>query len=257
MNKQAPDDFTLKIVGPTGVFPRVKLIDPVMSGYLYFGLEFDNRPLFTSFLESGKKKRALKILKKTALHLRTLPDIIDVAVFKTLITPPGRGEFIKQRPGVEIASFDVVMLVEFATPKAARAFKSSKEWQDIVASASKEAKKQVTISATNARRMGPVDHSRKGVFLFNYFYADNLEQLLGIWEYTAGWFSDQTGLDNSTLLLPDEGQDRTYTIINHCRWDSLGDIVPSLIFKKSFHTFVEANFVANNVAPIPILYKLA
>lgn len=34
------------------------------------------------------------------------------------------------------------------------------------------------------------------------FFADSLEQNLGVWEYTAGWFQEETGLDNSTVLVP-------------------------------------------------------
>jgi hypothetical protein len=29
------------------------------------------------------------------------------------------------------------------------------------------------VTATNVRRMGPVDHDTQGVFLFNYFFADD------------------------------------------------------------------------------------
>jgi len=38
-----------------------------------------------------------------------------------------------------------------------------------------------TIAATNPRRIGPVDHTRQGVFLFNYFVADSVAQNLGVW----------------------------------------------------------------------------
>ena len=31
-------------------------------------------------------------------------------------------------------------------------------------------------TATNVKRFGPVDHSRDGVFLFNFFVADRAEQ---------------------------------------------------------------------------------
>ena len=78
-----------------------------------------------------------------------------------------------------------------------------------------------------------------------------------MWEYTAGWFQDQTGLDNSTVILPDVVKENSYKIINHCRWDQLIDIMPSLIFKRSFRKFVLSNFEANNVAAMPILYRLA
>jgi len=35
------------------------------------------------------------------------------------------------------------------------------------------------------------------------------------------------------------------------------DILPSLLFKKSFHSYVLDNFYANKVAAMPVLYKLA
>ena len=113
------------------------------------------------------------------------------------------------------------------------------------------------VALNNGRRMGPVDLSRVGVFLFNYFYADRRAQNLAVWEYTAGWFADQTGLDNSTLLIPEAGQDCPYTVINHCRWDRLGDILPSLLLKPSFRSYVLRHFEANDTAAIPILYRLA
>ena len=90
-----------------------------------------------------------------------------------------------------------------------------------------------------------------------FFYADQVKQNLQVWEYTAGWFEDQTGLNNSTLILPDQVNEGSYKIVNHCRWDRLIDILPSLIFKRSFKEFVLNNFEANNVAAMPILYRLA
>ena len=59
-----------------------------------------------------------------------------------------------------------------------------------------------------------------------------------------------------TARLIPPGRKSKYTIINHCRWDKLIDILPSLIFKKSFHSYVLDNFFANNVAAMPVLYKM-
>ncbi|MFT4620316.1 MAG: hypothetical protein ACI9KS_001873 [Sulfitobacter sp.] len=89
------------------------------------------------------------------------------------------------------------------------------------------------------------------------FYADSLDINLQVWNYTAGWFQDQTGLNNSTVLLPNEISDMPYTIINHCRWDGLRDILPALLFNKSFRPFVLNNFEKNNSAAMPILYQLS
>ena len=203
------------------------------------------------------KKAAIGALKGAAKSLSAMDGVLDATVFKTWIAPPGRGEYLKQRPEVAIARYDLVLLLELENADTARAVRASDDWAAILDAAAKLARKSLVLSAKNVRRMGSVDHSRDGVFLFNYFYADNLAQNLAIWEYTAGWFQDQTGLDNSTLLVPDADQGSDYMVINHCRWDRARDILPSLIFKKSFKQFVLANCNANRVAPIPILYRLA
>ena len=41
------------------------------------------------------------------------------------------------------------------------------------------------------------------------------------------------------------------------RWPRLRDVLPSLLFKRSFRRYVLEHFEANDTAPIPILYKLA
>jgi hypothetical protein len=55
--------------------------------------------------------------------------------------------------------------------------------------------------------------------------------------------------------LPDRREGVDYKIINHCRWDRLTDVLPSLLFKPSFRSFVLANFAANSTAAIPVLYR--
>jgi len=248
---------TLQIVGPKNTFPKVTLVDPTNSGYLLFALEIDRRPPIGFFIESQHKKRILSKLRREVINLRNNSKVIDATVFKAMIIPPGRGAFLKKRPGVEIAKFDVVMLIEFDTHKSVKTFQRSLQWQNTEDAYKARTKKSLTVTGVNVRRIGPVDHSKKGVFLFNYFYADQVKQNLQVWEYTAGWFQDQTGLDNSTVILPDLVKESSYKIINHCRWDYLIDILPSLIFKRSFRKFVLNNFEANNVAAMPILYRLA
>lgn len=75
----------------------------------------------------------------------------------------------------------------------------------------------VNIAATNTRHIGAVDHSRDGVFQFNYVYANSLGINLKVWNYTAGWFQDQAGVANSIVFLPQDASDLPYRIINHCR----------------------------------------
>jgi hypothetical protein len=247
----------MKIVGPKNKFPKVTLVDPTNSGYLLFALNVDRRPPIGFFIESQNKKNILSELKGELDNLKNNFKVIDATVFKAMIIPPGRGAFLKKRPNVEIAKFDVVLLIEFDLHESAKEFHRSLQWKNIEDACKTRAKKSLTITGSNIRRIGPVDHSKKGVFLFNYFFSDQVNRNLEVWEYTAGWFQDQTGLDNSTVILPDQIKENSYKIINHCRWDHLIDILPSLIFKSSFKKFVLNNFETNNVAAMPILYRLA
>jgi hypothetical protein len=94
------------------------------------------------------------------------------------------------------------------------------------------------------------------LFLFNYFVAEDTEVALELWDYLAGWYSVETGLDNSTLLEPIDKTD--YAFVNHARWDYGA---PRFAFhqfsKPSFRSYVLANLETNKTGSMPILYRLA
>lgn len=240
-------------------FPKAPLVEPTASGYVHLATEVDKRP---PFLPNSRRKRELAAeCKRWCERLETDPRMISAVVFDAFLIPPGRGEFVKRRPGeVHIARFDLSVLIETTSPEAADAVKASPIYGALEHAIDEAASFTHTITATNVRRMGPVgsvDHGKQGVFLFNYFFADDTTQNVAVWEDTAGWWGQETGLDNSTVLLPRDDMQSNYNIINHCRWDSLRDVLPSLAFKKTFRTFVLANFEANDVAAMPILYRMA
>lgn len=244
-------DDALVRVGEQGRFPKVTLQAPTPHGFLLLAIEIDHRPLFGFVWESRAKRKLLAQLQAQIAALSG-PGVVEVSLFNALVRPPGRGALRQQRP----AAFDVVVLIETETPDGARALAQAPAFAALAGAARDVARRVDVIAATNARRIGAVDHGRAGVFLFNWFYAESQAQNLAVWEYTAGWFEDQTGLDNSTLLLPDPGTS-THSVINHCRWDRLRDILPALIFKRSFRSYVLASFAANRTAATPILYRLA
>ncbi|WP_417582645.1 hypothetical protein [Pelagibacterium sp.] len=247
----------LTIVGEAGRFPKIELIEPNGYGYIVLALEVDHSRLPFFLVQSASKTRLLEDLKRLADELRGLVGVHKVVVFKALVVPPGEGRYKQARPDVAQARFDVVVLIETGTPERARTLLATPQFAALEDQGRAGAKRAEVIVGQNARRIGPVDHGRDGVFLFNYFLAEGREQNLAVWEYTAGWFADQTGLDNSTLLLPDADHSGGLTLINHCRWDRLADVLPSLLFKPSFRSYVLANFDANHTAPMPVLYKLA
>jgi hypothetical protein len=246
----------LTIVNGDLKFPRVSLVDPSPSTFLHIAAEVDRRPGFLP--ASSVKRRLLALCKDACRRLAREPGVVDASVFKALIAPPGLGEYARKRADkLHIARFDIAVLIECDSADALRGMEQHPAYQHMRRAIADAASYVHAITAANTRRIGPVDHSRQGVFLFNHFVADSLAQNLAVWDYTAGWFQVETGLDNSTVLLPLEKSQSQYSIINHCRWDRLTDVLPSLIFKKSFHSYVLENFAANNVAAMPILYRLA
>lgn len=237
-------------------FPKVKLVDAAPSGSVHIAAEVDGRPPFMP--NSRRKRQLIARCKEWCRRLERDPGVLSVVVFDALLMPPGKGEFVKERPGkVHMSRFDFVVLIETTGPEATDALMASSGYAEMERSIREAMMFTQVITATNARRIGPVDRDRQGVFLFNYFVADDTTQNLAVWEYTAGWFEQETGLDNSTVLLPRDGERSNYNIVNHCRWDRMRDVLPSLILKRTFHSYLLANFEANKVAARPILYRIA
>jgi len=114
------------------------------------------------------------------------------------------------------------------------------------------------VAARNAKRVGDVDKTRPGTFIFNYFVADDPAVMLELFDYLAGWYEAETGLDNSILLVPLDEEKSDYVAINHARWDaSLPRFAWQQFSKRSFRTYLLANLKANHVGAMPILYRLA
>lgn len=246
----------LNLVNEQFGYPKVSLVEPVSSAYIHIAAEVDKRLPF--LWTSQDKRKLIDNCKKWCGELELDTKVLEAVVFKALLIPPGRGNFVNQRKEtVHIARFDFAVLIEVESLDAAERIRLHPVYQAMESAVRTAASYTHVITATNVRRINAVDHQRNGVFLFNYFFADDTNQNLGVWEYTAGWFEQETGLDNSTVLLPVEKDKSKYNIINHCRWDKLTDILPSLIFKRTFRTFVLDNFEANKVAAMPILYRLA
>jgi hypothetical protein len=251
--EQIAPDFTYVDTGRR--FPKARLVEPTTSGYLLVAAEVDRRPMFLP--NSRAKRRLLQRVDRLLSTLRDDERVLEANAFDGLLTPARRGALLKQRPDVPIARFDLAVLVEAVSPAAAAELEAGAPWTELVQELEAASRHSYRLRAHNVRRMGPVDHHRQGVFLFNYFYADRTDLNLAAWQYTAGWFRDQTGLDNSTVLLPDATSEPRYRLVNHARWDRLRDVLPSLIFKRSFHTYVLEHFRVNGVAAMPVLYRLA
>ncbi len=119
-------------------------------------------------------------------------------------------------------------------------------------------RRTAAFAARNVRRIADVDASRDGLFLFNHFVADEVEPALPVWEQMAAWYAAETGLDNSMLLQPLEGEASDYVFVNHARWDmSLPRFVFTQFSKPSFRTEVLAKLREHGMVSMPVLYGLA
>jgi hypothetical protein len=193
-------------------------------------------------------------MRRRAAYLGTA--VVMSVVLNLVHTASHVGQHLVALPAWQLA-YVTVVVYETESPEATDAVENAADYAMIERAIEEAAMDTYTVTATNVKRIGAVNHDAQVVFLFNYFFADDTARNLAVWEYTAGWFQKETGLDNSTVLLPREGERSDYNIINHCRWDRLRDVLPSLLFKRSFRSYVLANFEANRVAAMPILYRTA
>lgn len=255
----------LQIVNSDTKYSKAKLIEPTTLGYIHLAAEVSPLPIPPQrlpFLSDRREKaELLNRLRMLAEQLEQHSSIEQVSIFDAVIIPPASrfSTYLKKRAGsVRLARFDVVVLVETVSPEAARQVGQTREFRVLLDALEIGARDVHIMTGRNAKRIGDVEKKKDGLFLFNYFVADDASVALELWDYLAGWYEAQTGLDNSTLLVPLEDERSDYLAINSARWDVS---LPSLMFKqfskRSFRTYMQANLEANQVGAMPILYRLA
>jgi hypothetical protein len=240
---------------PRGEGPRAPLKPPTEAGYLLLAARTQRRP---PFLPSGRGKRML--IKSIAPKLAELAGVGTVAaadLFVARLVAPGMGHKLLRRRAITPARFDVVLLVQTADPTSALSLRDNPFYRQLRAELDTAALDIYEIAARNVRRIADVKRNRSSVFLFNYFYADDPRRLIPVWEYTAGWFVQNTALPDSEVMAPLDGQRTDYGIINHASWPHWRTFLPQLALQPSFRRFVLATFAANDIAAQPILYRLA
>jgi hypothetical protein len=248
----------LQIVNPDPKYSTVTLISPTTLGYLHLAAEVRPPPRPGPVIRTPRQKAELiGGLKVLARQLEPVAGVEKVTIYTATVMAPPSGYVKQHKDQVRPARFDIVVLVETTTPEAAREVQATSAYQALHDLLSGQARRLHVIAARNAKRVGDVDKTRPGTFLFNYFVGDDPEVVVALWDYLGGWYQTETGLDNSTLLAPLEDEASDYVVINHARWDSLLGFAARQFRKKSFRTYVVANLDAHNVGAMPILYRLA
>jgi hypothetical protein len=213
-------------------------------------------------LPSGRRSALLVRLKQLAGALCERDQrVLSANVFRAIVMPPTAAFFsyVKERgASLHIPRFDVLLLIQTTSQATAREVQTTHAYGELLATIRDNAQDVYVMAARNARRIADADTTRRGLFLFNHFVAENAPVMLELWEYLADWYVKETGLRNSVALVPTNPDRSDYTIVNWARWE----VSPIRHFwhsfsKRSFWHYVTANLEENRAASMPIYCRLA
>lgn len=249
----------VQLVNTDPRYGKVHLMEPAPLGYLHLAADVEAAHRPGPLLRRSRDKQQLfGALKWQARRLAQLEAVETVTVYDALAFSPPGGDLEGPSEPLRRAWFDVVILIETVSPDAAREVRETPGYQELAGTLSEQARQVHQIAARNVRRVGDVDKSRPGLFLFNYFAGDDFDLAVELWDYLAGWYEAETGLDNSTLLGPLEGEESDYVMINHARWDhNLPLFMARQLPKRTFRSYMLANLRAHHLSAMPVLYRLA
>ncbi|MGH9214903.1 MAG: hypothetical protein ACRDZS_01485 [Acidimicrobiales bacterium] len=230
------------------------LIDPPGFGYLLLSADVEPPTGPRPFPGSSDTRTALLgRLKSAAADLAKLDGVERATVYRTVLAPPPAGY---ARQAEHPARYDVVVLVETTSPDGLTALQATEPYAQLRKELDTGATRVDAMPARCVKCVADVDKTRPGLFLFNYFVAEDVEAALKVWDHLAGWFMTETGIDNSTLLLP--SGESEYAFVNHARWDyGVPRLALHMFTKPSFRSFVQANMNENRIGSMPILCRLA
>ncbi|WP_028921861.1 hypothetical protein [Pseudonocardia acaciae] len=199
-------------------------VEPSPHVFVYLGFEVGGR--------RAVDEKASE-LKDVAATVRGEPSVVDVHLFRATFTPPIPGG----------PRFDLAMLVRTSAPETT----SHPDLERLGAT--------MTMSAHNPCRIGDTDAGRPGAtYLFNHFHAPDVETAVTVWKGLAGWFTANTGIDNSTPLAA--LGDSAYPLVNFARLPSgPRRFLLRQFTRPSFRTRVLAPLRAHRMAAMPIFYR--
>ena len=257
--RKDPPGGGLRIVHPDLSHGKPALLEPNPGGYLYIAASV--RPGATPLvMPSARRSKVADRAKQLAQELERLEGVRLVSTFRAIAMPPTArfSEYLKESgTSVQIADYDVLVLVECSSIATAQNVRESAECGQLLEALDQEARHVRITLAHNEKRIAEVSLDRSGLFLFNHFVARDAAVMLELWEYLAGWYMAETGLRSSVALVPEPGDPSQYAIVNFARWETNPlHHFWSQLSKKSFWRFVTANLDANHAAAMPIYCRL-
>jgi hypothetical protein len=215
--------------------PKATFTEPAPYGYIYVGMRIDPPSRVPFAGKSVTRAEVLQKCKSLARRLDALTEVVAVTVYEAVMIPPAK----------DSPRFDVMVLIQTASPEAITTVEAAEPYQHLEA--------DFVMAARNTRRIGDIDRPRPGAFLFNHFTAAAPERALRTWEDIAGWFTHKAGVDDSALLQPI--RESTYVFVNHVRLPC-GPIRFFLrLLKPSFRRSVSKRLSANQIGFAAVVCK--
>ena len=215
---------------------RVAFDEPSVDRFLYAGWAVDPPMRLPFVRRSDERARMIARCCEYAGRAEMRTGTISATVLETEVMPP--------LPGAP--RYDVLMLLR-VHPQQELA-REAAEIRDLAP--------DFMMTAWNSRRIGDTDRIHDATFLFNHFVAQRSDAAMAGFEQVAGWFPDKLGVDNTTLLQPEDQETAPYAFVNYVRLPSgARRFLLGMLIRPSFHTHVRRVLRAHHMQALPLLAK--
>lgn len=215
---------------------RVAFDEPSGDRFLYAGWTVDPPVRLPFVRRSDERARVIARCCGYARATERRTGTRSATVFETEVMPP--------LPGAP--RYDVLMLLRVHSQQ-----ELAREVADV-----RDLAPDFMMGAWNSRRIGDTDRTHEATFLFNHFVARRSDVAMAGFEHVAGWFPDKLGVDNATLLEPDDHEAAPYAFVNYVRVPGgARRFLLGMLIRPSFHTRVRRALRAHNMQALPLLAK--
>jgi hypothetical protein len=244
----------LEIINQRAKYQPVRLTEPPSFGYLHVGAEVAPPRGRVPFVRSNARRTALlDRVRPLVQQLRDEPAVRRATLYKAVLIPPPAG--YAARPQIKPVRYDIVALIETDSPDSIGQVQKSEAYRILLETLTSTAREVNEVAARCVKSIGDVDKEHPGLFLFNYFVAEDTQVALDLWDWLAAWFQTEAGVDNSTVLQPTEPAG--FAFVNHARWSIPLPQLAVRLARPSFRTFVLANLLTNRTGTMPNFYHRA
>lgn len=222
----------------TDRYPPPPFGEVIPGSFVYFGWSVDPKRVGPFVRNSAARDREQVRLQTIAAGLARCAHVLAVNLFRTTVIVPVEG----------VPLHDLVMLVRVPDGAAAAGILEDENLR--------ATKPLVAFTAHNGARFGLTeDGSPRPNILLNHFAGpDGGGGALDAWRALSAWFAAKTGIDNSTLLVPEPSA--PYVLVNYAR---IPGPVPAFmarqLLRPSFYRYVRTLLAQQRLTSLPIFAR--